>query len=428
MTAESPLSPRKLRSKVADLFTTLEIDVSNPSLIKVVPVAYPVTSVVYATRERHVGQRGIIDRYVLDAVRRFGPMGAADVHAMLGVEEEIVRRILQNAADLGKGVECSRDVYTVESPAATERFSTEATHTRRFIVDGVDGKLLPMAYAEQLDTARLFPDEEKCAVRDMDGKQTLLRMIVRHGLFDEGERIREVIRKAGAGLKQELGMPGEIVELGKQDYSKRETAWIPAFLLVYADESMQLRGMLPGFKVFLDRRRCSRHWLKSASVRRVSLKLDVDDAYLRENLEGLFDGFDIKISKAGNRLELGGDDEAWDISRFIASNEAGHGVIYALADGIHWDPFQGHVFALVPDGFDATTSMCLFDAVRKLRSAQHYDKRLPEKAAWWAEHSTTYLERYSAEWAVTGILLAELDRCIDLCPDTALQEWYEEWE
>ena len=423
-------SRKVLGQRLEMLFDSMDIDAANTSIAKAIPVAFPVTSNVFKVRERQAVERGLIERYVMESIQRFGPMGTADIETLLGLEAELVRRILQQAIDFGQSIAVGKSQYSMQETADFARFHAETTHARRFILNGLTGELLPIDYAQVADEERLYPHDEKFAVNDMNGQPTRLRAFLQHSIHDERECLLEVADQASAERKRELGVPQELIEVIEQDYAKRETLWIPAFLLLDTGGSAEIRGMRPGGTILLDDRHATPDWLREACNRRVSLVPEIDVEAFQKDVSDAFPGITVIGTDKKNGVHLSGDEKAWKVDRFLKHDKNSAWLVMAFERGYSWNSFRGEVVSLAPASPHAAKTLCLLHGKKelyRLRATAAGEDR-PARPDWWREHVKAFGSRLPKDIPSFDVSISDFDHCVDRNPDTALQEWYEEWE
>ena len=431
MGVEAILSRKVLRQQLDKVMTTMGAKATERSLAKAIPIAFPIISAVFRVRERQVVQSGLIERYIMEAVRRFGPITAAGIENMLGLEEEIVRRVLQQAMVLGQPITCRKSLYAAQEAIDISAFSCEATHERRFIFNGITGDLLPIAYGQIADGERLFPHDDNCEILDLNGQLTPLRAFLKHGIHDEKETLLKAMGESPGPGRMELGLPHELIDVGEQLFQRRETLWVPAFLLIDITGQSEVRGLNNGGIQLLDNRQASLDWLNKACQRRVSLSIQIDVEAFQKEVAAAFPGIAVGTTDQPNCVRLLGDERAWQPDRFFTTDENIAWLAKAFAQGYWWDCCRGELITLIPGCAHATKTLCLLRAIEglyRLRSkrAAPEDNR-PSRDDWWRDHLNSFLEGLDGGFRKQDFQVSELSRCIDRYPDTSLQEWYEEW-
>lgn len=431
MIHDAILSRKVLGQRLDMLFGSMGVDAANTSVAKAIPMAFPVTSAIFNVRERQVVERGLIERYVLEAVHKFGPINTAEIENLLGLEEEIARRVLQQAIELGQEIAVTKSGYSMKATTDFSAFQGEATHARRFIFNGVTGQVLPIDFAQVADEERLYPHEDGCEVYDMNGQKTRLRAYLKHHIHDERAGLMDVVIQGSAKRKQELGVPQELIEVSEQVFSQRETVWIPAFLLIDTAGSAEVRGMLAGGTTLLDERHATRDWLNKACKRRVSLVPKVDAKEFQKEVSDAFPGIVVLGTDDRNRVRLAGDEDAWETIRFSKPDKNSAWLAIALSRGYWWDTGRGEVVVLTPASPHAAKTLCLLrgiEQLHRLRGRYSANDERPTRLDWWREHVKDFFARLPEEMPQLDVSVSEFDNCVDRHPDTSLQDWYEEWE
>lgn len=203
----------------------------GPLPLKAVPVAFPIRKVVHSVDERQPLEMGLVERYVVEAARRFGPLSADDVAGFLGLDPGLVRRVVRSLSGEHGALACDGDVVTA-SPERPLPPHEVVTHDRAFAVAAVGGALLPVDVVQVLESNRLDPDGARERFKSVDGEDVHVRGSFsphpRHDGLDELRRLVDVDPELGASY----GLPLGLVRLGDRRPDQEEEYWIEAVLLV----------------------------------------------------------------------------------------------------------------------------------------------------------------------------------------------------
>lgn len=215
------------RTKVLRVLEHLD----GPLPLRAVPVAFPIRKVVHSVDERQPLEMGLVERYVVEAARRFGPLSADDVAGLLGLESGLVRRVVLSLSGDHGAIACDGDVVTA-SPERPLPPHEVVTHDRAFAVAGLGGALLPVDAVQTLESSRLDPDGARERFKSVDGEDVHVRGSFsphpRHDGLDELRRLVDVDPELGA----RYGLPLGLVRLGDRRPDQEEEYWIEAVLLV----------------------------------------------------------------------------------------------------------------------------------------------------------------------------------------------------
>jgi len=121
-----------------------------------------VVEATYCLRERVPEKIGLIRRYLLEALCRFGPCSPAQLDAMLGLGEDVIARTLQEMEAITPGLACHGGAFAANDEVrrllADGQFSRVVTHRRAFLVNGLTDRLLPINFWKLHEDWRLYPN------------------------------------------------------------------------------------------------------------------------------------------------------------------------------------------------------------------------------------------------------------------------------
>lgn len=219
--------------------------VQEASVVKAIPVAFPVAEVSYNLLERIPEPIGLIRRAVLQAVCEFGPCNARYVDELLGLGSDIVERTLveltkslpdlvQIGTDFAAGSKCSQLLKS-------GGFARLVTHERNFLVNGLTDKLLPIDFWRTHKGLRLFPNssEPNGPMCTEAGMPTPVAAKIADCLVTGRDHLLQLVRNGDATSRQSFGLPAGVSELPEDPLAIR-IAWVLSFLMVRADGSVEV--------------------------------------------------------------------------------------------------------------------------------------------------------------------------------------------
>lgn len=209
------------------------------------PIAAPVRHVVHTICEKRKEAVGLVQRHVLRALHTLNEASAKELDDIIGIGVDRVERILARAAQHNTEVESREDgTYAVSSEALTswehKGYESIVEHRRRFIINGLTGDLLPIAF---------WANHKACELLRGDGGDFALR---------EGSRVREVealprnlqatgdsaidalLDERDLAMRRVLGLPdAAVARSSSARVSVTGDSWVLAFLLVLADGTVR---------------------------------------------------------------------------------------------------------------------------------------------------------------------------------------------
>lgn len=129
------------------------------NISRIVPVAWPLLrsewDVVVSVSE----PVGLVDRFVLRALRDFGPCTVGQLDAMLRLGEDRTAAALEEMIRVGAPIHCSRGKYTVPEGTDVESFQSEHEHRFTFLLNGLTGDFLPASLHDRTKRAVLSEED-----------------------------------------------------------------------------------------------------------------------------------------------------------------------------------------------------------------------------------------------------------------------------
>lgn len=217
----------------------------SPAVIRAWPLGFPVVEAVHAVQERIPEPTGLVRRAVLDATCRFGPCSAADLDGLLGIGEDLVVAALCELAAGVPDLTSSNGQYRAGPGAramlATGEYIRVVEHRRKFLVNGLTGRLLPVAFWRGHDDWRLLPDPSnpEGPFRTTDGRPTEIDGRLSDRAVDGVDDLRRV---AGGGDREEkhrLGVPTGSCDVSGEPESCRLN-WVTAWVLLHRDGTAEV--------------------------------------------------------------------------------------------------------------------------------------------------------------------------------------------
>ena len=322
--------------------------------VKAMPVAFPIRKVVYSVTERQLLDLGLVERYIVEAAKRFGPLPVDEIAGLLGLEQGLVRRLVRNMGGDQGALACEGDMVTA-SPKRSIPPHQVVTHDRAFAVAAVGGALLPVEATEILESNRIVPDGPRERFLTNEGDTVKVRgNFSPHPHHDGVDEIRRLV-DAAPDLGTKYGLPLGLVQLGDRRPEQEEEYWIEAILLVIGNGPCKIRPVdLPHLDLLQP------PYDRFDFVANTCVGLPI---HLLENDVALAElQADVRASLPKARLLNGSQEglavlhhpgEALPVQRLL--NDPGQRWLAALLDdGIWWHQYSGSVVSVAPG--DATTA------------------------------------------------------------------------
>jgi hypothetical protein len=410
---------------------------SGPRVSKVFPLAFPILDVTYEVLQRLPEPIGLVNRYTLEALCRFGPSTASELDGLLGLGPDLCQVVLDGLVGMDAGIQRVGKSYAA-GPGTRSRIESgflgqDVKQSRTFVVNGITGDLLPIQFWRGREDSRLAidRDEPHGPLRDPLGEETVVERIISDGMVDGRPDLERHLGSRDVEKRQSLGIPeGAHALQARNPVGIVENSWVLAFLLVFEGDSPEIVTAGTNPLPLLDPATRNKDYL-SKVCRRLRPD-DLDPSAKPEAMNKAFDRwptgisvihdpvqnrYRVRVDRPQERLVLHEADsppKKEDDCRWLAR---------ALVEGIEWIRETGAIIRLAPGDQPTAERICLLrgvEALRKLLSAIDFQPTIRppvDLASWWAE------------WSPLPIALDRLLELAELVPNTeflAKLEWLDQ--
>jgi phosphatidylserine/phosphatidylglycerophosphate/cardiolipin synthase-like enzyme len=160
------------------------------NISRIVPVAWPLVKSEWEVVVTVTQSVGLVDRFVLRALRDFGPCTAQKLDALLCLGKDRTAAALAEMIRVGAPIQKKGLQYSVPAETEIESFKTEHEHRFVFLLNGLTGDLLPSSFLDRAKRIILSEDalaempwilqfrpiltgSESSALRSLDPSQAL---------------------------------------------------------------------------------------------------------------------------------------------------------------------------------------------------------------------------------------------------------------
>lgn len=423
MCETEPIDERRLRRM---LFQCSRNRIStDPPILMAVPVAFPIIEVSYLVKERIPQNLGLIRRYVLEGLCRFGPCRSEDLTALLGIDSDVILDILTELSQYVPGVSQDGPDFSA-SPEAREvlkkgNYTCIAEHPRKFLVNGLTDKILDKNFWRYHRAWRLQfdPDMDKHCL-DEAGRSTAISVKI----IDDGstgyDHLQLLTKSINTAARKKAGIP----EGGcgcNDELESRFCSSVAAFLLIDVRETCSIVTLAKDPVSLLEDRLTRKEYLNEVCRGIQDLGDNMPNTYAKacKDLDSTFQGRAsvIPTEFLGTvRIELH-DTINTEFARLTR----------ALIEGLYWDHHH-FLFRLVPADAATAARMASLRAVRDLRrvfrqeeSGQVVGSRC-QLDDWWAEWQLRFINDLPETAAFDRLPLDVLLREADILDDTEFHE------
>ena len=422
------------------LFDTLDArPVETIPVLRAIPLGFPIVEASYSLQERVPERIGLIRRYLLEAICRFGPCTSAQLDELLGLGEDIITRTLREAEDVIPGLTRNMDVHSASEGVRRlldgDQFTRIVTHSRTFVINGLTGRLLPISFWDSHGDWKLYPSPENPEGLFMkaSGEPTNVSVKIVDRAVTGREELQRVIESGDVMWRQEYGVPPGTCEVPSEP-ERIELSWVLAFLLLKADSTCELYSAHRSPVNLLDDATSDRDYLRQVCQSLKPWMLDTESA--RSHLQKWSD----VVSESGEAglgrtpgevlVRLFDPDRTlrFEDSRTRGQDKTLTRLCQALLRGRVWDPYTCNLMRIVPGNAATASRTALIRGVYDLRSAIRPLVFAPgtmpslNLVAWWDEWQRQYAQGLPQQSIPPRLTTATLLECADSLRDTEFLE------
>ena len=119
------------------------------NISRIIPVAWPLLKSEWDVTVTVTESVGLVDRFVLRALRDFGPCTVQKLDALLCLGKDRTAAALAEMIRVGAPIQKKGLQYSVPAEAEIESFKTEHEHRFAFLLNGLTGDLLPSSFLDR---------------------------------------------------------------------------------------------------------------------------------------------------------------------------------------------------------------------------------------------------------------------------------------
>jgi len=129
------------------------------NISRIVPVAWPLLKSEWDVVVTVTEPIGLVDRFVLRALRDFGPCTVRELDTLLCLGEDRTAAALKEMVRVGAPIQMKGLRYSVPAGMKIEPFITEHEHRFAFLLNGLTGDLLPSSFLDRSKRIVLSEDD-----------------------------------------------------------------------------------------------------------------------------------------------------------------------------------------------------------------------------------------------------------------------------
>ena len=191
---------------------------------RIVPIAFPVYQSTWSIKLNVEKTTGLVDRQILTAIQKFGPVAVAEVAGWMGLSPEIIENSLKDLKKVGVELCSDKGGWTLSPEAEIKHFYVEQTHDFAFVANAITGDFLPLNLTQALKTVALTSEEVK---------KFHLRPMTHVASSSEGKLVKSVGASARPHDFAEYGIPEGFIcfvdKIPKTEYAEFALAYLYVF-------------------------------------------------------------------------------------------------------------------------------------------------------------------------------------------------------
>lgn len=191
---------------------------------RIIPLAFPVYKSEWKIRLRVEKTTGLVDRHILTAVKRFGPVSAAEIGVLMGLQAEMVESSLSELSRVGVALRHDANAWSLPEDAEIQHFYVEQDHSFCFVSNGITGDFLPLVQTKCLNPVTL----------DKENIRRLRLVSMSHvRSSSEGELMKEVQLSSRAHRFVGYGIPDGFLGFAGEKPEKEFANFVLAYIVEF---------------------------------------------------------------------------------------------------------------------------------------------------------------------------------------------------
>jgi hypothetical protein len=425
----------EIAQKRAGGYPSVDQSGTDVPVIKAIPVAFPVVEVSFTLRERVPEPIGLIRRAVLHAVFEFGPCNSRDVDELLGLGSDIVERTLVELANSFPYL-VQRETEFTAGPMCSQllksgSFTRLVTHERRFVVNGLTDKLMPIKFWKTHRGIRLFPnpsDSSGPMCTESGVPTPVAAKIVDRGVSGR-DHLQQLVLNGDTTSRQIFGLPAGVCEQVEEPSAIR-IAWVLSFILVRADGSVELHSARRNATVLLERSVKSREYLRHVCQGMESrfLKDDASTQLSEKWCDRWPEGTQFEQGAAHGEVLVKLAEPNKLLRNEMDMDVKEKNGRHLLEQGRDWVPHTFKIYQIVPGDVETARATTLLRGIRELRYIlRTYDPSAKSRPSinlneWWLSWQSDFENQGGLRLPKQLITVEDLLKVADQVNDTEFQD------
>jgi len=246
------MNPKSNDSKPIDLNRVIEDSLADilevNKVRRIIPVAFPVMEVEHTVKIRREETLGLIERYVLESIARFGPIRIEEIAGLLGLDKLDIELVLSQLERFQSTI--IREGEALSTPKNTLEklregiFVSEIDKKDAYFVNGLSGILLPReelnTYPKRMRLNVEISGEQSGVMSSYEPKNTGIFWILPSGSDGITDLVR-LVASTDINSRTLVGIPEGSVSVENPSGDTLHTHWILSIGILLKDGSFTIR-------------------------------------------------------------------------------------------------------------------------------------------------------------------------------------------
>lgn len=405
--------------------------------VRAIPFAFPLSEVTYPIEERISEPIGFVNRFILKALVEFGPCTSAEINDILCLGENRISMVLNSIVSHNDSVKFEEGKFLagkqLEKDLENEKFSSNVTQERQFVVNSLTGSLVPLKILDKQNFNQLFlkNKSDKLTLVDQENKEFPFRFSINHAFPNANEHLKSLIKSTDSKQKENYGIPDAAIAFHNPVFATQ--FWLLSFLTIdetgfisiYSYSQNPLHVDLP------NKGNCKEYLLKVCqNLEKNQLEPRINKNLLIDNFKTLPADITPSPDKSKYLISVANPDVNLKFSFNKENSNNGNldWLSSILEDGVMWaaHPTWG-VLEVLPGDSKTAQNICLKKGLNALKQqllmieSDSMPKDFnPER--WWNDFQAAFNEELAGFFKCSTIPFKTLSDLVHLVPDTEFNE------
>ena len=425
------ISNASIRRRGGDLFHDLLSRGDDP--VKIVPICFPIAEETYEVIQVVTEPIGMVERYVVEAICKFGPCSADKIARLLSLDPDLVSEVIQRLVDADADIIPEDRRFSagrsLRDANRDGRLAKRVRHQRSFIVNPLTGDLLPIDFLDRNSRwmVPVVPENDESNPKDW------LRCRIGDRASGAEQALVEALLSTDTEVRRSLGIPEGGVSLTDDFCHDRKLYSLVAFAVIARTLTVKVVSAIDISTPLSDTDTSDlAYWDRISHG--VGPWVFAEPAPIDgtvEHLQRSLDGVECRSTDPDTvAVSIQNPDDAL----FVDNRNAGSGsdpmnrLQMDLINGWYWNVYDFRIVRLIAGDAATEERLMILRGVHQLRDL--FRSRTPSSSLtlvdWWEDIKSDFPIKFCNRENILSIdldtLLAEAERV----PDTKFLDWLDD--